>query len=179
MNKSYLILGGAKSGKTAYALRLANAIVDEKSELNQKQKKIYIATAQAHDDEMQERIENHKKQRANQYWDTLESPVDIVVPIRDASQNAVILVDCLTLWLSNLMHHDKNLDEQTQALVSAIHTSRANTIFVSNEVGLGIVPNTKLGRVFRDAQGHLNQTLASCVDQVEFIAAGLPLTLKS
>jgi adenosylcobinamide kinase/adenosylcobinamide-phosphate guanylyltransferase len=169
MTRSQLILGGARSGKSRRALALA-----ERSGSNP----IFIATAEALDDEMADRISRHKDERASP-WSTLEAPLDLTSAIdQAAARGDVCLVDCLTLWLSNLMHHQRDVRAQTDLLCRAIADTSSPIILVSNEVGLGLVPETPLGRAFRDEQGRLNQAVASVCDRVEFIAAGLPITLK-
>ena len=169
MTKSYLILGGARSGKSSHALALAEQIAAQR---------LFVATAEAWDDEMEIRIARHKQERGAG-WSTIEAPLDLTPAIRDASKTGdVCLVDCLTLWLSNLMHHSRDVDQETAALQEAVKSSTVPIIFVSNEVGMGLVPETPLGRAFRDAQGRLNQSIADTCDRVEFIAAGLPITLK-
>ncbi len=166
LTRATLVLGGARSGKTGHGMALAEAAASER---------LYIATAQAFDDEMADRIARHKAERGAG-WSTLEAPVEITEGIRGAT--GVVLVDCLTLWLSNLMHAERDIADATTDLLEAIRASRATVVLVSNEVGLGIVPETPLGRAFRDAQGRLNQDVAAAVGQVQFVAAGLPLTLK-
>ena len=164
-----LILGGARSGKSARALALAEQGSDQRH---------FIATAEALDDEMSRRIARHKSERGAG-WETIEAPLELVDGIAGAtSPNSVCVVDCLTLWLSNLMHHDRDVAAETDRLCAAIAAASGDVILVSNEVGLGLVPETPLGRDFRDAQGRLNQAVAQACDRVEFIAAGLPLTLK-
>ena len=164
-----LILGGARSGKSRYAQNLA-----EGSGL----KCVFIATAEPLDGEMADRIARHQTDRGPA-WTTKEVPLDLPEAIRDTgSSDAVLLVDCLTLWLSNLMHHDRDVEASTSDLCEAITSAQGMLILVSNEIGLGLVPETPLGRSFRDAQGRLNQQIAAVCDRVEFMAAGLPLTLK-
>ncbi|MEO0882630.1 MAG: bifunctional adenosylcobinamide kinase/adenosylcobinamide-phosphate guanylyltransferase [Pseudomonadota bacterium] len=169
MSTSNFILGGARSGKSRRALALAESIGAAR---------IFIATAEAWDDEMAERIARHQAERGPG-WSTRETPLDLVVEFgRLDAQIDVCVVDCLTLWLSNLMHHGRDLEIETKRLCKAISASEIPIILVSNEVGLGIVPETPIGRAFRDAQGRLNQAVAHVCDRVEFVAAGLPLTLK-
>lgn len=169
MTHAYLILGGARSGKSRRALSLAETLGE---------RRLFIATAEALDAEMEQRIATHKAERGPG-WTTLEAPLDLSPALETAAQTAdVCLVDCLTLWLSNLMHHERDVEPQTEDLCEAIAHCPIPVILVSNEVGLGLVPETPLGRAFRDAQGRLNQRLAEQCDTVEFIAAGLPITLK-
>lgn len=163
------LLGGARSGKSRRALTLAEAMAE---------RRVYIATAEALDDEMTDRIARHKGERGPG-WDTIEAPIDLCAAIdRACRPDQVCVVDCLTLWLSNLMHHQRDPESETQALCQTLDQVAGPVILVSNELGLGLVPETPLGRAFRDAQGRLNQAVAAASDRVEFIAAGLPMALK-
>lgn len=164
-----LILGGARSGKSRRALALAEKVSG---------RRVFLATAEALDDEMATRIARHKAERGAG-WETVESPLDLVEALETAATpDVVCVVDCLTLWLSNLMHRRRDVERETARLCRALNARPGSIILVSNEVGLGLVPETELGRAFRDAQGRLNQAIAQVCDRVEFIAAGLPLTLK-
>jgi len=164
-----LILGGARSGKSARAQRIAEAAA---------KKRFFIATAEAWDTEMAARIERHQADRGAG-WHTVEAPIELAAAIKSHEDGgAVCLVDCLTLWLSNLMHNDRDVEKELVALCDVVRKSSSPLIFVSNEVGMGLVPETPLGREFRDAQGRLNQLMVAVCDRVEFVAAGLPLTLK-
>jgi adenosylcobinamide kinase/adenosylcobinamide-phosphate guanylyltransferase len=166
-----LVLGGARSGKSAHAERLAR-----ETGLS----RIYLATAQAFDDEMSARIARHRADRAADGWLTVEEPIGLAAAIaRHAGPDNVVLVDCLTLWLSNIMLGGRDVARMQAALISVLDGVRGPVILVSNEVGLGIVPETRLGRDFRDAQGRLNQAVAAVATHVTFVAAGLPLTLKA
>ena len=161
-----LILGGARSGKTAHALAACPA------------PHCYIATAQALDGEMTARIAAHKAERGDS-WGLAEAPLALSHAIQtEAAPDRTLLVDCLTLWLSNLMHEVRDIDAETEGLIDAARNAPGRIVFVSNEVGLGLVPMGKLSRDFRDAQGRLNQRIAAAADHVRFIAAGLPLVLK-
>ena len=163
------LLGGARSGKSRRALALAESV---------SKRRIYIATAEALDDEMADRIARHKSERGAG-WDTLEAPLALRQAITESCRpEQVCVVDCLTLWLSNLMHHERDPEAETRALCAALKQANGPLILVSNELGLGLVPETALGRAFRDAQGRLNQAVADVCDRVEFIAAGLPMVLK-
>ncbi|WP_424931020.1 bifunctional adenosylcobinamide kinase/adenosylcobinamide-phosphate guanylyltransferase [Amaricoccus macauensis] len=162
-----LVLGGARSGKTRHAMALAEATGP---------RRLYIATAEAHDAEMAERIARHKAERGAG-WQSVEAPLDIVSSFASFGTDA-ILVDCLTLWLSNLMHSGRNPEIETGRFIEGLRDVRSPIILVSNEVGLGLVPETPLGRAFRDEQGRLNQRIAAAVGSVDFIAAGLPVALK-
>lgn len=169
MVRRFLVLGGARSGKSRRALDLALQIGA---------KPVFVATAEPLDDEMADRIARHQDERGAE-WSTIEAPLDLVAAIEAASQTgSVCLIDCLTLWLYNLMHHERDVVTETGRLARFVTGAPISTIFVSNEVGMGLVPDTQLGRTFRDEQGRLNQTLASVCDQVEFVAAGLPIKLK-
>jgi adenosylcobinamide kinase/adenosylcobinamide-phosphate guanylyltransferase len=171
MPLSTLVLGGARSGKSGYAEGLAR-----ESGLS----RVYVATAQAFDDEMRLRIARHREDRANDGWVTIEEPTDLSAVIAGrAGPGTVILVDCLTLWLSNLMLGEHEIEHAQKTLLEALNAAAGPVILVSNEVGLGIVPETSLGREFRDAQGRLNQAVAALVPRVVFVAAGLPLMLKA
>jgi len=164
-----LVLGGARSGKSAWAEARAEA-----SGLAP----VYLATAEAGDDEMVERIAHHRARRGAR-WATVEEPLDLVGALAQwTAPDRVVLVDCLTLWLANLM--DAGLDPELEAerLAATFAAARGPAIFVSNEVGLGIVPDNALARAFRDAAGRLNQRIAAAAQRVVFLAAGLPLALK-
>lgn len=164
-----LILGGARSGKS----RLAEQLAEKRDG-----RLVYIATAEAWDDEMKTRIAEHKARR-NDRWHNIEAPVAVAEVLQALpSETGAVLVDCLTLWLSNLMHAGRDLDAETAGLLTALNNARFPVLLVSNEVGLGIVPDNKLARDFRDAQGRLNQAVAAAADHAIFMAAGLPLVLK-
>jgi adenosylcobinamide kinase/adenosylcobinamide-phosphate guanylyltransferase len=163
-----LVLGGARSGKSAYAEALVEAGGSG----------LYLATAEAGDAEMAERIRRHR-QRRGETWVTVEEPLDLAGALkRHAAPERPILVDCLTLWLSNVMAAGRDPDGEAVALADGLSTLAGPVVLVSNEVGLGLVPETPLGRAFRDHAGRLNQTIARKADRVVFIAAGLPLILK-
>jgi adenosylcobinamide kinase/adenosylcobinamide-phosphate guanylyltransferase len=157
------VLGGARSGKSAQAEALLMA---------QPAPWRYIATAQAFDDEMRARIAEHRARR-DERWRTVDAPLDLAAAL-DAPEPA--LVDCLTLWLSNLMLADRRPD--WPALLAALDARRAPTVIVSNEVGLGIVPDNALARAFRDEAGRLHQLVAARADRVLFMVAGLPMVVK-
>ena len=164
-----LVLGGARSGKSAFAEKLIG-----ESTLT----KIYVATATAGDEEMKNRIAQHRTRRG-EGWTTIEEPLALVDTLtREVTRNRAVLVDCLTLWLSNLMFAERDLEVEARRLAHFVGLAKYPVVFVSNEVGLGLVPDTPLGRAFRDAQGRLNQMVAAAVPQVVFMAAGLPLWLK-
>lgn len=167
--RSALVLGGARSGKSRFARELAEA-----SGLAP----LLIATAAADDAEMAERIARHKAERDTR-WSTIEEPLELADMIdRESAKDRVLLVDCLTLWLANLTFAERSVDAAVEALALRLTKARGPIILVSNEIGLGLVPDTPLGRRFRDDQGRLNQRLAAICEAVVFVAAGLPLSLK-
>ncbi|MCW4461050.1 bifunctional adenosylcobinamide kinase/adenosylcobinamide-phosphate guanylyltransferase [Sphingomonas sp. BT-65] len=164
-----LVLGGARSGKSRYAQARAEAIDGEP---------VFVATAQPFDDEMAERIARHRADRGAR-WSTVEAPLDLAAAIRNESRpGRVLLIDCLTLWASNLLLAGHDIPAATEELVEALTAAEGPLVLVSNEVGLGIVPDNALARRFRDEAGRVNQRIAACVDEVMFVAAGLPLKLK-
>jgi adenosylcobinamide kinase/adenosylcobinamide-phosphate guanylyltransferase len=166
-----LVLGGARSGKSAYAESrvLANPVTDG-------QPPVYLATGQAGDTEMTDRIARHRHDRGTR-WETVEEPLALASVLTGLSERTV-LVDCLTLWISNLMMAETNVDNAVIDLVKTVKQRSGPIVFVANEVGLGIVPDNPLARAFRDHAGRTNQTLAAHCQTVVFIAAGLPLILK-
>lgn len=165
-----LVLGGARSGKSRHAEALLQASSPPWT---------YIATAEAFDAEMAERIAAHRARRDAARWTTLDAPRDLPAVLASAPAAGPVLVDCLTLWLSNLMLAERPLEPEARALEAALaRRGAAPTVVVSNEVGWGVVPQTPLGRRFRDAQGWLNQRVAALAGRVELMAAGLPLRLK-
>lgn len=167
--RTTLVLGGARSGKSAFAEQIVR---------DSGLQAIYLATATAGDHEMSERIAHHRARRGDT-WQTIEEPLDLATVLaHEARQGRILLVDCLTLWLSNLMHAGTDIATASQRLCEKLQESSCPIVLVSNEVGLGLVPETPLGRQFRDEQGRLNQRIAACVDEVAFVAAGLPLWIK-
>jgi adenosylcobinamide kinase / adenosylcobinamide-phosphate guanylyltransferase len=168
-----LVLGGARSGKSRFAEGLV---------MRAPLPWTYIATAEAFDEEMTERIALHRRQRGAD-WTTIDAPLDLAgVLQRAAAAGDAVLVDCLTLWLSNLMLAERDVEaecERLVAVVAGVGERKAPLVLVSNEVGLGIVPDNALARRFRDAQGRLNQQIAAVVPHVVLMAAGLPMVLKS
>jgi len=167
--RTALVLGGARSGKSRFAENLAE---------NTGLRKVYVATGAAHDGEMAQRIALHRDQRGPS-WKTVEEQVDLAgVLVGECSLDRVVLVDCLTLWLSNILFADKDLSRETERLCATVSRLDGPCILVSNEVGMGIVPENRLSRSFRDAQGRLNQAMAEVCRQVVFVAAGQPLLLQ-
>ena len=165
-----LVLGGARSGKSDFAQKAAETAAGGGGT-------VMIATGQAFDDEMAERIARHQADRGES-WTTVEAPLELASAIAALPADAIAVVDCLTLWLSNQMLAERDVEAACAALVAAVAACPARLWLVSNEVGLGIVPETPLGRRFRDEAGRLNQRLAAAVDEVYFVAAGLPLKMK-
>ncbi len=164
-----LVLGGARSGKSALAERLAR---------NSGLSRVFVATAEAWDAEMEERIARHRADRG-EGWRTVEAPLQAADALADHDgHDNVIVLDCLTLWLSNLILAERDVEAAAATLCGRLRGMSARVVVVSNEVGLGVVPDTPLGRRFRDAQGRLNQQVAAIADRVILVAAGLPLRLK-
>jgi adenosylcobinamide kinase/adenosylcobinamide-phosphate guanylyltransferase len=164
-----LVLGGARSGKSRYAQTLA-----EQSGLAP----TLVATATAGDEEMAARIARHRAERDSR-WATLEEPRDLASLLaREARPDRVLVVDCLTLWLANATFGDADIEAETRALCAAVAGAGGPVVLVSNEIGLGLVPETPLGRRFRDDQGRLNQALATVCDTVVLIVAGQPVQVK-
>jgi adenosylcobinamide kinase/adenosylcobinamide-phosphate guanylyltransferase len=168
-DRSWLVLGGARSGKSRHAQAIAEARGGTL---------VFVATAQAYDDEMRDRIARHRSDR-DARWRTVEAPLALAAAIRAADgEGVVMLIDCLTLWASNLLLGDHDIDAAADALLAAIAAVRGTIVLVSNEVGYGIVPDNALARRFRDVAGILNQRVAAAVARVDLVAAGLPLRLK-
>jgi adenosylcobinamide kinase/adenosylcobinamide-phosphate guanylyltransferase len=167
---SILVLGGARSGKSAFAQKAAESAAGAG-------RPVLIATGQAFDDEMAERIARHQAERGES-WRTVEAPLALAEAIGALPADAVAVVDCLTLWLSNLMLAERDVAAAATELVEAVSACPARLWLVSNEVGLGLVPETPLGRRFRDEAGRLHQRLATVAYEVYFVAAGLPLRMK-
>jgi adenosylcobinamide kinase/adenosylcobinamide-phosphate guanylyltransferase len=163
-----LVLGGARSGKSRHAEALVQAHAPPWT---------YVATAQAYDDEMRERIAAHRARRPGA-WETRDAPLDLAAAIREAPPGRPVLVDCLTLWLTNVMLAERDVEAETDDLVQACAAASGPLVLVSNEVGLGIVPDNALARRFRDHAGILHQRLALKADRVLFMVAGLPMQVK-
>lgn len=164
------VLGGARSGKSRYAEFQADLTGLEK---------IYVATAQAWDDEMAERIARHREDRALDGWRTVEEPLGLPAAVmRESKPGRVVLVDCLTLWLNNLLGAERDVTASSAALLSGLANARGPVILVSNEVGLGIVPDNALARAFRDHAGRLHQLVAARAARAVLLVAGLPVAVK-
>ncbi len=173
MKETVFVIGGCRSGKSGHALELAEQI----SETN----RIFMATCIPYDNEMRQRVARHQEERSKS-WSTVEVPVFLPEAITENSQKAnVILVDCLTLWINNLLLENIDTDEisgHVQRLKQSLETARCPIVLVSNEVGTGIVPENKLARLFRDAAGFVNQSIAAFSDRVIWMVAGIPVTIK-
>ncbi|MDE1936364.1 bifunctional adenosylcobinamide kinase/adenosylcobinamide-phosphate guanylyltransferase [Bradyrhizobium sp.] len=163
-----LITGGARSGKSRRAEVRARAFSG---------RSVYIATAEALDDEMAERIARHRARRGSE-WIEREEPLDVSQALIETDGVGARLVDCLTLWLSNLLHAERDWPQTITELADTLKRQQSPVVLVTNEVGLGIVPDNALARAYRDAAGHMNQTIAGVADEVEFVVAGLPMKLK-
>ena len=165
-----LVIGGARSGKSRYAEALARRTGAER---------LYLATAMSFDDEMSHKIARHRDARAADAWRTVEEPLDLAGALRrEATPERIVLVDCLTLWLTNVMLGGHAVEAACTGLADTLAALPGPVILVSNEVGWGIVPDNRLARDFRDAQGRLNQQIAALCRHVVLVAAGLPLVLK-
>lgn len=164
-----LVLGGARSGKSRFAENFVTATGLARH---------YLATGRAWDDEMKARIASHRVDRGPD-WVTVEEPLDLVGALAAIDDPAhVVLVDCLTLWVTNLMMEERDMGAEFAALCAHVSQAKARIVFVSNEVGLGIVPENRMAREFRDHAGRLHQQIAAIAADVYFIAAGLPLKMK-
>jgi adenosylcobinamide kinase / adenosylcobinamide-phosphate guanylyltransferase len=172
VKETILVIGGCRSGKSSYALYLAEQIPGQK---------IFIATCTPQDKEMEQRVLRHRQQRSS-VWETLEEPFFLPEAIhKNGRKGHVMLVDCLTLWINNLILNDdkpENIDNHIQKLTQSIEKVECPVILVSNEVGTGIVPENKLARLFRDITGFANQKVAACVDSVIWMVAGIPVKIK-
>lgn len=163
-----LITGGARSGKSMRAEVRAREFPG---------RPVYIATAEALDAEMSERIAGHRARRGSE-WLERETPIELVAALDETDGGGARLVDCLTLWLSNLMHAERDIERETVRLAETLSRQQSPVVLVTNEVGLGIVPDNALARRFRDAAGILNQNIARAADEVELVVAGLPMRVK-
>jgi adenosylcobinamide kinase/adenosylcobinamide-phosphate guanylyltransferase len=164
-----LIIGGAACGKSAFAERMVR-----QSGLA----KVYVATAEARDEEMRAKIAEHRARRAGGGWRTIEAPLDLELALSRTEPGEVVLIDCITFWLTNQMLDEADLDEETDALIDVLDQVSLPVVIVTNDVSGGIVPENAMARAFRAAQGRLNQQLAAQADLVVLITAGLPTLLK-
>lgn len=166
-----LIIGGGRSGKSSYGEALAQTINGER---------IYIATAEVTDSEMAKRIEAHQRRRAGLFKRTVEEPLDLANALKQTEEADVVLLDCLTVWLGNVVHKRGLLDHysEIEEFLEALKGIKSNLIIITNEVGQGIIPATELSRHYRDHAGWLNQAVAQIADKVVWMVAGIPLTVK-
>ncbi len=173
MKETVLIIGGCRSGKSRYALELATQAAGRN--------RIFVVTCVPGDNEMEERVRRHQKERS-QSWTTVEAPLSLAEALDEHDrQGNVIVVDCLTLWLSNLLLEINNMEEievHIKRLIQSLESSQCPVFLVSNEVGTGIVPENRLARRFRDVAGFANQNVAACSDMVIWMVAGIPVTIK-
>ena len=178
MGRIMLVTGGARSGKSDFAQRLAESFPGRRA---------YVATCEPLDEEMRERIRKHRQARAGNGWETIEEPIRLNKVLSDAACYDVVLVDCLTLWVSNLMYEStqggSELSEEQVALrcqdvLDACRAHPGTVVFVTNEVGMGIVPENALARLFRDLIGRCNQIIAAAADNVTLMSCGIPVMLK-
>ena len=169
MAQIQFVLGGARSGKSAHAESLAEAAGSNP---------IYIATAEIFDQEMEARIELHRERRGS-HWQLIEAPLDLPKALVKADNpDSVILIDCLTVWITNVLVHERDTDTACRAMLDSLAICSGHVILVASETGLGIIPENKLSRQFRDANGRLNQAVAAAANEVFFLAAGIALRIK-
>jgi len=173
VNRIILVTGGCRSGKSRFALKTAEQIADDN--------RLFIATSRPLDDEMKERVKRHRQERGPD-WQTAESPVQLPETVTGNHDSAqVILIDCITMWISNLLLDESlslKINEYMENLKKALISARCPVLLVTNEVGMGIVPENRLAREFRDLAGSVNQTLAGLADQVVLVVSGIPLWVK-
>ena len=178
MSRLIYISGGCRSGKSAYAQSLAE---------NTPGRRVYLATCPPIDTEMEQRIALHQQQRTNKEWKTIEAPLDLAGAVTQAQDFDVLLIDCLTLWVNNLLYEaeqggspvtEQTISKQCTELVTVCRKSKQTIIFVSNELGMGLVPADSVSRRYRDCLGRCNQTIAKLADEAVFMVSGIPLTLK-
>ena len=180
-NKVQFVLGGARSGKSQFAEKLALQLLHAKGAADEKStaKLVYIATAVAFDDEMQARIDIHKARRGPE-WQVCDAPIELPSMIRAHRGAAnIVLVDCVSIWITNILINKLNTERYIKSLISSINSVSGQIILVSSETGLGIIPDNKLSRQFRDANGLTNQTIAAAAQRVFFLVAGIAQTIKA
>ncbi|MCK5826275.1 MAG: bifunctional adenosylcobinamide kinase/adenosylcobinamide-phosphate guanylyltransferase [Desulfuromusa sp.] len=172
------ISGGCRSGKSNYAQQIAESLPG---------KRVYLATCPLIDEEMEQRIAHHQQQRVDREWETIEAPLDLSAAVEQASHFDILLIDCLTLWINNLLYEaeqegkfltEQMISDQCTELVNVCRKTNRTIIFVSNELGMGLVPADPISRHYRDCLGRCNQTIARLADKVIFMISGIPLSLK-
>ena len=170
--KVHLVTGGARSGKSSFVLQEIERLYPEGQV-------VFIATSQVIDEELSLRVEKHRLERGPRYL-TIEEPVALDQALAEACthQPVAIIIDCLTVWMGNLFYHEKNLDQAVQTLLAALQKPGPPVLIVTNEVGLGIVPDNAMARSYRDALGRVNQHIASTADRVSLLVCGLPVVVK-
>lgn len=168
MAKIILITGGARSGKSEFAENLARQFPN---------KPYYIATSEVFDEEMRQRVALHQARRQG-LWHELHAPLDLSHALKESDNDAARLVDCVTLWVNNLIYHQKSVQDECDALCAVLNAQSAPVILVTNELGMGIVPDNRLSREFRDWAGRVNQMLAEIANEVHFIVCGQSLKIK-
>ena len=178
MSQLILVTGGSRGGKSAYAQRLAEALEGPR---------VFVATCPVIDEEMRERVRRHQLARSSRDWQTVEEPLDLAAAFRAAQGSPVVLVDCLTLWVNNVMYEaeqqkkvvaEADIARRCKPVIAAAREHGGHIIFVTNEVGMGLVPETALGRRFRDLAGRVNQIIAAACDEVYLVVCGQPLQIK-
>lgn len=178
MARVILITGGCRSGKSAFAQKLAESLPG---------RRLFIATCQPVDEEMRERIRKHRQARAEAQWETVEEPLHLAQALSEAPPYDVVLVDCLTVWISNLMYEasqngaamkEEHQSERCREVLSACQAHPGTVIFVTNEVGMSVVPASAVARLFRDLVGRCNQIIAAAADDVTLMSCGIPVSLK-
>ena len=178
MSKIILVTGGSRSGKSAFAQRLAEALPGPR---------VFVATCPVIDPEMNERIRRHQEVRSLRDWQTFEEPLELAAALERAKDHSVVLVDCLTLWVNNVMYaagqqeatvSETEIADRCQPILQAAREQGGTVVFVTNEVGMGLVPETPLGRRFRDLAGRVNQIIAAACDEVFLVVCGQPLKIK-
>lgn len=162
-----LITGGVKSGKTTFALKMGSVY----------QNKLYIATAEAFDEEMQNKIQRHKDER-DKSWSTIEEPIKIYNAIKRCSEFQYAVLDCITVWVNNLFYYQKDVEEYLGCFLDFLEKVEVNLTIVTNEIGLGLIPSDKLSRDYTNTLGFVNQKIASAADRVIFMVSGLPIYIK-
>ena len=167
-NQHILVTGGARSGKSNYA---------EKLVLGLSSRPVYVATCEIFDSDMAARVKLHKERRGD-HWQEIHAPLNLAMAIKNSDNGAARLVDCLTYWVNNLLYHKLPWEPALDELITVLKVQKSPVVFVTNEIGMGIIPETKLGREFRDVAGSVNQAIASEVSQMYLVLSGQPMKVK-